>query len=59
MLFITPLKSASHSKVRDFLYPFIDELAVGVSPAPAAVYLSEAVMYALCPFVLEYVVEGK
>ena len=59
VLYITPLKSASHSEVRNFLYPFIDELTVGVSPAPAAMNLSEAVMNALRPFVLEDVVKGK
>ena len=59
VLAITPLKSASHSEVRYFLYSFINELTVGVSSAPAAVYLSEAVMNALCPLVLEDVAEGK
>ena len=59
VLVITPLKLARHSEVRNFLYSLINELAVGVSPAPAAVYLSEAVMNALCPLVLEDVAEGK
>ena len=59
VLVITPLKSSSHSEIRNFLYTLINELAVGVSSAPAAVYLSEAVMNALRALVLEYVVKGK
>ena len=59
VLVITPLKSASHSEVRYFLYSFINELAVGVSSAPASVYLLEAVMNTLRPQILKDVVEGE
>lgn len=59
MLVITPLKSASHSEVRDFLYPFVDELACCVRPVPASVNFPEAVMNATRPQVLEDVVEAE
>ena len=59
VLVITHLKSTSHSEVRYFLYPLVDELTVSVSSAPASVYLPEAVMNALRPFVLEDVAKGQ
>ena len=59
MLVITPLKSASHSEVRYFLYPFVDELACCVRPVPASVNFPEAVMNATRPQVLEDVVEAE
>ena len=59
VLVITSLKSARHSEVGNFLYSFINELTVRIRSAPAAMNLSEAVMNALCAFVLEYVAEGK
>ena len=59
VLVITPLKSSSHSEIRNFLYSLINELAVGVSSTPASMYLSESVMNALRPLVLKDVAEGK
>ena len=57
--YITPFKSARHSEVRDFLYPFVDELTVRVRPVPTSVNLPEAVMNATRPQVLEDVVEAE
>ena len=57
VLGITPLKSARHSEVGNFLYSFINELTVGVSPAPASVYLLETVMNALRAEILKDEVE--
>ena len=59
MLFITPLKSARHGEVGNFLYSLINELAVGVRPVPATMNLLEAVMNALRAEILEDVVEAE